>query len=99
MSENEVCNVCHKPFEVLNTLRGEKYCNKCYKIMIANIDIDKLLDTGLTERQRVEYAYDKFQAVIDYCRNEFDFSVATMVGILEIVKLDLYKKENEDSDE
>jgi hypothetical protein len=49
----------------------------------------------MDEMQQQQALYDQLFRVIDRFRDEFEISVASAIGVLEIIKLELYNFERE----
>ena len=49
--------------------------------------------------QAVDCLQERINKQIDYCRKEFDMTYAEVVGVLEIVKHDIWNETIEESEE
>lgn len=51
----------------------------------------------MTEPEQIQALQDDLNRVIDRYRAEFNLTIASAIGTLEIVKLDLYQQETKDT--
>jgi len=51
----------------------------------------------MTEPEQIQALQDDLNRVIDRYRAEFNLTLASAIGTLEIVKLDLYQQETKDT--
>ena len=44
----------------------------------------------MNKRDQIQWLTDEFKRVLDRAIKEFDFTIAEAVGVIELVKLDVY---------
>ena len=53
----------------------------------------------MNKRDQIQWLTDEFKRVLDRAIKEFDFTIAEAVGVIELVKLDVYHDAIVDDDD